>query len=104
VDDQWGVPTHTGELARQILGCIGEGSTGVAHTVGGGGPITWFTFAEAIVSLSGLSCGVEPCTSEQFPRPARRPTHAWLNAGAGPAGGARHWLETLKTYLSEEQR
>ncbi len=99
VDDQWGVPTHAAELARQMAGLLARGARGVAHTVGGGGPITWYTFAREIVALSGLSCGVTPCASEAFPRPARRPHHAWLRSEAPAA--ARHWKESLAQYIRE---
>ncbi len=98
VDDQWGVPTHAAELARQMSDLLAVGARGVAHTVGGGGPITWYAFAREIVALSGLPCEVVPCTSEAFPRPAPRPRHAWLRSGA-PASAARHWEETLAQYL-----
>lgn len=99
VDDQWGVPTHTVELARQMIELLAHGARGVAHTVGGGGPITWHTFAREIVALSGLSCEVIPCTSEAFPRPARRPHHAWLRSDT--YGTAKHWKDSLAQYMTE---
>ncbi len=99
VDDQWGVPTHTAELARQIARLLALGARGVAHTVGGGGPVTWCTFAREIVALAGLPCEVLPCSSEAFPRPAKRPRHAWLRSDV-PAD-ARPWRESLLAYLKE---
>jgi dTDP-4-dehydrorhamnose reductase len=97
VDDQWGVPTHTAELARQMTELLSGGARGVAHAVGGGGPITWCAFAREIVALGHLPCEVVACTSEAFPRPARRPRHAWLRSES--PGIARDWKDTLAHYL-----
>ena len=47
-----GVPTHAAELARQVSDLLAGGARGVAHAVGGGGPITWYAFAQEIVALS----------------------------------------------------
>lgn len=97
VSDQWGVPTHTYELARQIRACLEAGMRGVVHTVGGGGPITWFTFATEVVVLSGLPCEITACTSDEFPRPAKRPRYAWLKSeGHWPV---RDWKTSLSAYL-----
>ena len=97
VDDQWGVPTHTHELARQILWCIKTGRSGAVHAVGGGGPVTWFRFAKEIAAIAGLACTVSPCTSADFPRPAPRPAHAWLKTVGAPP--ALPWKESLRDYL-----
>jgi len=99
VDDQWGVPTHAAELARQMTELLAGGARGVAHTVGGGGPLTWYTFAREIVARSGFPCRVVPCPSEAFPRPARRPRHAWLRSDAAFAGSP--WKNSLTRYLRE---
>jgi dTDP-4-dehydrorhamnose reductase len=99
VDDQWGVPTHTEELARQMLALLEMKVRGVAHAVGGGGPITWFALAREVVVLSNLPCRVTPCSSEEFPRPAHRPSHAWLKNGHLPQERITHWRETLAGYL-----
>jgi len=101
VDDQWGVPTHTLELGRQMSACLKAGTTGVVHTVGGGGPVSWFTVASEVVRLSGMPCEVTPCTSEEFPRPARRPAHAWLRTdGSWPVAD---WKTSLADYLGPRQ-
>lgn len=97
VDDQWGVPTWTRELARQVAHLLSEGASGVRHTVNGGGPITWFAFASAVVREAGLPCRVVPCTTEEFPRPARRPRHGWLRDPG--AGEGQPWQEGLREYL-----
>lgn len=100
VDDQWGVPTHTANLARQIGRLLTDGATGIAHTVGGRGPITWFTFAREIVSLCGASTEVLPCTTEEFPRPAGRPVYGWLKNDSVPATCVTGWKEDIAEYIS----
>lgn len=98
VNDQWGAPTWTRELARQIASLIQGGARGVRHTVNGGGPVTWCTFAKQIVAEAGLDCVVEPCATEEFPRPARRPAYAWLRDD--DTANAQPWQEGLREYLA----
>ena len=100
VDDQWGVPTGTADLARQIMVLLNRGSRGIVHTVGGGGPITWRTFAAAIVEFAGLPCRIVPCTSEEFPRPAMRPRFAWLRNAGVPESAIRPWRDALAEHLA----
>ena len=103
VDDQWGVPTHTQELARQIAELLARGARGIAHTVGGGGPVTWCDWAREVVTLAGLACPVEPISWRDLQRPARRPVHAWLRDGSSPPLPARHWRESLREYMDERR-
>jgi len=100
VDDQWGVPTHTESLARQIGRLLADGASGIAHTVGGGGPITWFAFAREVVRLSKARAEVLPCSTAAFPRPARRPVYGWLKNDSVPAAAVTDWKDDLTGYLS----
>jgi len=97
VDDQWGVPTWTRELARQVVHLLAEGARGVRHAVNGGGPVTWFTVASALVQEAGLNCRVVPCATQEFPRPAPRPLHGWLRDSA--AGHTQPWQDGLREFL-----
>jgi dTDP-4-dehydrorhamnose reductase len=103
VNDQWGVPTHTRELARQIAELLARNARGIAHTVGGGGPVTWWDWAREIVAREGLSCPVEPISWAALPRPARRPAHAWLRDGSTPPLPVRCWRDSLADYLEERE-
>lgn len=104
VDDQRGRPTSAEGLARSSLGLVLAGTRGFAHATDGG-QCTWFEFARKIVGLldlpskeprqegglsgppagegSGLSsprlATVHPCTSEEYPRPAKRPAYSVLD-------------------------
>ncbi len=99
VNDQWGVPTYTVDLANQMVALLGLGARGFSHTVGGGGPITWYDFAAEILRQAGSSCRLTACTSEEFPRAAVRPEFGWLRSIKVPAGSIRHWREALAEYL-----
>ncbi|HQO19682.1 MAG TPA: dTDP-4-dehydrorhamnose reductase [Acidobacteriota bacterium] len=101
VDDQWGVPTWTKDLAGQLSWLIESGASGFAHAAGGGGPVTWFDFGREIVELLGSKCDVRPMTSEMLERPAKRPRYGWLRNESIPGSLVRHWKESLSTYLEE---
>ena len=92
VDDQVGKPTYTVDLAektREILGL----SPGIYH-ITNDGLCSWYEFASAIIP------NAVPCTSEEFPRKARRPRYSVLaNTKTTPM---RHWREALKDYLSKK--
>lgn len=102
VDDQWGRPTWTGTLAEAIASLMEAGARGVFHATGGGEPVTWFGFAREVVALGAPGVGVEPVTSAEFPRPARRPAYSVLDcSGTEERMGRRlpHWRESLAEYL-----
>ncbi len=78
VNDQRGRPTSAEHLAAATLGMIDAGATGMQH-VTDGGECTWFEFAGEIGKLTGAPGKVEPCTSAEFPRPAKRPAYSVLD-------------------------
>lgn len=102
VNDQWGVPTWTKDLAEQIAYLLENNYSGFAHTVGGNGPITWFQFAKDIVEMTGSRCKVNPITSENLKREAKRPKYGFLRNQSIPKEKIRNYKESLKMYLKEE--
>lgn len=95
VDDQVGCPTWTCELANGIVKLIGEYDFGTYH-VCGSGYTSWFGFASEIFKLTGLKVNLKPCTTEEFPRPAKRPHYSVMDNN----GICRDWKAALKDYLS----
>ncbi len=95
VKDQTGSPTYTLDLSEAIIGLLGY-SPGIYH-ITNSGTCSWFDFAKEIVKLSNLKCTVKPCTSEEFPREAKRPTYSILNNHK--LLPLRPWQEALKHYL-----
>lgn len=78
VDDQRGRPTNAEHLAQSTLRLLHLQARGTLH-VTDGGECTWFGFASEIVRLAGHACSVTPCTTAEFPRPAKRPAYSVLD-------------------------
>ena len=87
VDDQSGSPTATTSVAQAVWRAVEQETIhGVLHWTDSGAA-TRFEFAAAIDELgraAGLIGGptqVIPVTSQEYPTPARRPTHCVLDLG-----------------------
>ncbi len=81
VGDQRGRPTDSRKLAEVSLALAEHGSRGTFH-VTDSGECSWFELAALIAELVNPDCQVEPCTSDEFPRPAPRPTYSVLDISA----------------------
>ncbi|MEZ6317706.1 MAG: dTDP-4-dehydrorhamnose reductase [Phycisphaerales bacterium] len=93
VADQRGRPTSAEHLARASLALLAGGRTGTWH-ITDAGECTWCDFAREIARLTASACAVEPCTTDEFPRPARRPAFSVLDIDStqraiGPFGDWR---------------
>jgi dTDP-4-dehydrorhamnose reductase len=103
VDDQRGRPTSAEHLAEITMALVAARARGTLH-VTDGGECTWFEFASEIVRLSGdaaSNCRVEPCTSAEFPRPAKRPAYSVLDLAPTEAlvGPMTSWQENLADVM-----
>jgi dTDP-4-dehydrorhamnose reductase len=104
VCDQIGSPTYTAHLARALIQMLdrkrGGPPLGVVH-LAGSGQCSWFEFARAIVAEAGERCLIEPCTTEEFPRPAPRPPYSVLGSErADELPKMPDWQEGLHQYLA----
>ena len=109
VDDQVGGPTWTADLASGLLELAGRvaAGEGPAHRVlhcTNAGSVSWCGFAKAVFSALGADpARVVPCTTADFPRPARRPAYSvlspksWIDSGLTPM---RPWEEALAGYFA----
>ena len=79
VNDQIGQPTFAGDLAEKIVETVISKSTfGTYHTTNSG-EATWFEYAREIFNLAGEDVQrVVPVSSNEFLRPAKRPTYSAL--------------------------
>lgn len=77
VNDQRGCPTYTVDLARACADLVESGCFGIYH-VTNQGATTWYEFAKEILRCAGLRVHALPITSEELPRPARRPRNSEL--------------------------
>lgn len=108
VADQRGRPTYTPHLAEAVirlarLAASSDLARGITHYADSE-ECSWYDFARAIVEESGASTAVEPVTSEEFPRPAKRPLYSVLSTeryeritGVAPA----EWRDGLREYLAQ---
>ena len=102
VSDQRGRPTYTPHLADAIVRLVLCGATGIVHYADAP-ECTWFDFAGEIVAQLGAAIEVKPVSTDEFPRPARRPAYSVLSTeryeritGVAPAS----WQDGLREYLS----
>jgi dTDP-4-dehydrorhamnose reductase len=105
VTDQKGCPTWTRHLAEATVALIETGRYGIYH-VTNSEPTTWFDFTKEIFRLAGMSTEVLPVTSEQFPRPAKRPSNSVLDPFPLKevlGRGMPSWKAALKEYLSHRK-
>ncbi len=103
VNDQHGRPTYAADLAAAIISLVEHGATGIVHAVNGE-PCTWFDFACEIVRRAGLRTPVKPCTSAEFPRPAKRPANSVLDTARFEhltGHGMRSWRDALRDHLAQ---
>lgn len=102
VDDQVGNPTSAVDLAWQLALLAASEETGIFHCTCGGDPVSWHAFAERIVQRAGLSVPVESCTTDEFPRPARRPAYSALenrHLHDTIGNSMRDWKEALDSFI-----
>jgi dTDP-4-dehydrorhamnose reductase len=100
VSDQRGRPTYTPHLARAIAR-LAPAARGIVHYADAD-ECSWFDFARAIAEESGSDVEVKPVTTEEFPRPAKRPAYSVLSTasyerltGVSP----ETWRSGLREYL-----
>ena len=104
VDDQRGNPTNANDLAHHILKIAASDQYGIYHCTGEG-ECSWCEFAREIMNLASLDCKVEPCTTDEFPRPAKRPSYSSLNnlmLKSTVGNEMRNWKEALKSFFENK--
>lgn len=120
VDDQIGSPTYSKDLCDELVRCFlspfisdlpkqhdrmmhnnhssGEKLPFGIYHITNSDYTSWYGFAKEIFKLANMNVKVNPVTSEQFPRPARRPHCSILiNTKFDPK--MRSWKDALKAYL-----
>ena len=101
VDDQRGRPTDCRRLAEVSSMLLQGNERGVFH-VTDAGECTWFELARLIAEVANPSCRVEPCTTEEFPRPAPRPPYSVLDISRTErvVGPMLPWEERVRDVLA----
>lgn len=104
VNDQFGSPTYTVDLAYFLEELIQTERYGVYHA-SNTQSCSWFEFAQAIFDYAGLKAELLPCTTEQFPRPAPRPKNSIMEHLSIRTNGFRDlrpWREALQNFINNE--
>ncbi|MCB9858241.1 MAG: dTDP-4-dehydrorhamnose reductase [Phycisphaerales bacterium] len=103
VDDQRGSPTYAEDLADGILRLIDADATGDVHVVNDGA-CTWCEFAVEILRLAAIDLSIQPCTTAEFPRPAKRPAYSVLDLAryeSLTSHRPRHWKDAIADFMAD---
>ncbi len=110
VNDQFGSPTYTPDLAEGILDLLDAGASGIWHLTNSG-TTNWFEFATATLGQFGVKAQISPASSGEWkkmrPESAIRPGYSVLDIEpfARRVGRPmRPWQEALADYRAEVQR
>lgn len=113
VNDQKGTPTFAGDLANVIIQIICKDNVpyGTYHCTDLG-EITWWDFTNEIKKqgvelglITNKECFVNPCSTEEYPTPAKRPAYSVLcKDKIQKSLGIRlpFWKDSLNMFLKSE--
>ncbi|MEZ5977132.1 MAG: dTDP-4-dehydrorhamnose reductase [Planctomycetota bacterium] len=102
VADQVGSPTSTAALVPALWDLLAAGGRGVFHAACEG-RASWYEFARETLRLAGVDAELAPCSTAEFPRPARRPAFSVLNCARLADLRGRTlppWQEALAAFLA----
>lgn len=113
VFDQTGTPTYALDLAKAIETILGDyreqscsaeySKIGIYH-YSNEGVCSWFDFTKMIAEYSGKTeCDVQPCHSDEFPSPVKRPSYSVLDkTKIKKVFGVKipYWTDSLKQCIS----
>jgi dTDP-4-dehydrorhamnose reductase len=105
VADQRGNPTSALAVARELGHLLERPKLRGTFHMTCEGEATWADFAAEIFRLAGREQAVQPCTTEEFPRPAPRPKNSRLDkmgirlAGLPPMPD---WKDALAEFMKLE--
>ena len=105
VNDQFGTPTYTLDLARLLVDMIETEKYGYYHATNEGGYISWYDFTCEIYRQAGYSTKIIPVTTEEYGlSKAARPTNSRLDKSKLVKNGFKPlptWQDALARYLKE---
>ncbi len=102
VNDQIGTPTSTVDLARAIYALLATDAYGTYHGTCQG-QCSWYNFACEIFRQAGKQVKVLPVTTDEFPRPAKRPAYSVLDnymLRMTIGDPMRNWQNALADYIA----
>ena len=105
VDDQVGSPTSTIDLSRalrKLTDLLTEDPEYGTFHVSNAGKVSWYGYAREILRLAGLKTRVEPISSRELDRPAKRPALSELDCSKlkkMTGMRMRPWKAALSEYI-----
>ena len=103
VNDQFGSPTYTYDLAKLLVDMIQTDKYGTYHATNEG-ICSWYEFACAIFEEAGVKVNVIPVTSEEYGAKANRPANSRMSKEKLTQMGFERlpeWRDALKRYVQE---
>ena len=103
VNDQFGSPTYTYDLARLLVDMIQTDKYGIYHATNEG-ICTWYEFACEIFRQAGVKIEVTPVPASEYPAKAKRPENSRLDKSKLTAHGfvpLPDWKDALNRYLKQ---
>jgi len=103
VDDQFGSPTSTHDLAPLLWRMLQQRPAGGLYHATNSGSCSWFGFAAEIFRQSGTKIALAATDSRSLGRPAPRPARSVLSNAklrAALGGGLPRWEDALARYLA----
>jgi len=103
VNDQFGSPTYTFDLAKLLVDMVLTEKYGVYHATNEG-ICSWYEFACEIFKEAGIKMEVVPVTTEEYGAKANRPFNSRMSKDKLAENGFEKlpaWQDALKRYLAE---
>lgn len=103
VNDQFGSPTYTYDLARLLVDMVQTEKYGIYHATNEGF-CSWYDFACAIFREAGVKVNVFPVTSAEYGAKANRPMNSRMSKEKLTENGFEKlpsWEDALRRYIAE---
>lgn len=101
VNDQFGSPTYTYDLARLLVDMVLTEKYGFYHATNEG-ICTWYEFACEIFKVAGMDVKVAPVSASEYPAKAKRPSNSRMSKEKLTQNGFEKlptWQDALTRYI-----
>lgn len=102
VNDQFGSPTYTYDLAGLLVDMVLTDKYGIYHATNEG-ICSWYEFACAIFKEAGIAMNVVPVSTEEYGAKAGRPANSRMSKEKLTENGFRRlpsWQDALRRYIA----
>ena len=105
VNDQFGSPTYTYDLARLLVDMVQTDKYGIYHATNEG-ICNWYEFACEIFRKAGMNVDVATVPASEYPTKAKRPENSRMSKEKLTENGFERlpsWQDALERYLPQIQ-